>query len=286
MNRLFNSEHPIVCAPMNGVSDLKLALACHRAGIVPSFVPYTYSNFKEFFSALAEYKAIGSDVLVALRLTEVVDDRLTDKLMSSGITHIEFLEFEELDVNPINSAKINKLRKHGIKILLKVLTHLDIEPFKNIIDAVTIKGPEGAGRSIEGTDIIAEIKVIKQMYPEINIIASGGIKSASDVCRFLSSGADAVSIGTMFAMSKESSISEEVKSKLLTKSNSDITRLKNGASQRAMIFNEQSADDFNNTNGLITGLKTGTAGHVFVGNALDSIDKILSVQEIVDHLVS
>jgi len=286
MKKLFNSKYPIVCAPMNGVSDLKLALACHRAGIVPSFVPYTYSNFKEFFNALAEYKVTSGDVIVALRITEVVDDRLTDKLISSGITHIEFLEFDESDVNPINSAKINKLREHGIKILLKVLTHLDIEPFKNIIDAVTIKGPEGAGRSIEGTDIIAEIKAIKQMYPAINIIASGGIKSAIDVRHFLSSGADAVSIGTMFAMSKESSISSEVKSKLLTKSNSDISRLKNGASQRAMIFDEQSTDDFNNTTGLITGLKTGTAGHVFVGNALDSINEILSVQEIVDHLTA
>lgn len=282
---MFNSRYPIVCSPMNGVSDLKLALACQKAGIVPSFIPYTYPNFKEFFADLEKYKTTNGDVLVALRFTETVDTRLTSKLIESGITHIELLEYNESDLTQPNIKLINKLRNSGIKILLKILTHLEIEPYKHIIDAVTIKGPEGAGRS-EDVDLISEINFIIIKYPNIKIIASGGIKNSNDIKKYMDIGVVAVSIGTLFAVSKESSIPDTVKNKLLQSNSSDIRRLKNGARQRAIVFDEYSGDDFNNTEGLYSGLRTGNSGHIFMGNALGSITDIVSVQKIVDDLTS
>lgn len=283
---MFNSRYPIVCSPMNGVSDLKLALACQQAGIVPSLIPYSYPSFKEFFAGLAEYKTTNGDIIVALRFSEVVDPRLTNKLMSSGITHIELLEYEPSDVTQENISKINELRNCGIQVILKILIHTDIEPYKDIIDAVTIKGAEGAGRSMEGLDIISEIKAIRLLYPSVKIISSGGIKNGTDIKRHLAAGATAVGVGTLFAMSQESSIPKAVKDKLLLSTSGDIRRLRSGAQQRAVIFKEGSSDDFNNTQGLAQGLKTGTQGHVFVGNAIDSISEILTVKEIVDYLTA
>ena len=271
---------------MNGVSDLKLALACQQAGIVPSLIPYSYPSFKEFFADLSEYKITQGDIIVALRLLEVVDDRLTNKLSTSGITHIELLEFEPTDITVENIDKINMLRSCGIQIILKILIHTDIEPYKDIIDAVTIKGPESAGRSMAGLDLISEIKAIRLLYPDIKIIASGGVKNNNDVTRCLKAGATAVGIGTLFAMSQESSIPKAVKDKLLQSTSGDIRRLKSGAGQRAVVFKEQDSDDFNNTQGLTKGLKTGVQGHIFVGNAIDTITEILTVKEIVGYLVS
>lgn len=287
MQKLFNSKYPIICAPMNGVSDLNLALACAKAGIIPSLVPYTYTNFKEFFKDLALYKKeTSNDIIIALRLAEVINDKLFTLLPTSGITHIELLEFTVDELTEENIFKINSLRDNGIKILLKILTHNDIEPYKNIIDAVTIKSSEAAGRSEEGIDLILEIDSILSKYPNIKIIASGGIKNSNDINQLISKGVSAVSIGTLFAMSKESSIPIEVKNKLLQSSSNDITRLKSGACQRAIIFDEQSNDDFNNTRGLNTGLRTGNSGHIFIGNAIDTVTEILPVQEIVNHLVA
>lgn len=284
MKQLFKSRYPIVCAPMNGVSDVNLALACNSAGVVPSLIPYNYKNFKEFFTELASYKnATQGDIIVAIRLDEVVDNRLHNKLMTSGITHIELLEFTESNLTDDNINKITLVRDSGIKIILKILTHNDIAPFVDIIDAVTIKGPEAAGRS-EDVDLISEIKDIRLQYPDLKIIASGGIKNNEDIQKYISAGADAVGIGTLFAMSKESSILDTVKNKLLQSNSSDIRRLKMGARQRAVIFDEQNNDDFNNTNGLYSGLATANSGHVFVGNAIDTITEIKSVQEIVNYL--
>jgi len=286
MKQLFKSKYPIVCSPMNGVSDLKLALACAKAGIVPSLIPYTYSDFKQFFIALSDYKTTQGDIIIALRLAEVVDARLTNKLITSGITHIELLEYDILDLTEKNINILNKLRDHSIRIILKILTHLEIESFKDVIDAVTIKGPEAAGRSEEDIDLIGEINHIRNTYPSIKIIVSGGIKNNSDVTKYITAGASAVGIGTLFAMSKESSIPQHVKDKLLQASSNDISRLKSGAQQRAIIFKEQSSDDFNNTAGLNIGLQTGTSGHIFVGNAISSVTEILSVQEIVNYLTA
>lgn len=271
---------------MNGVSDLTLALACYSAGIVPSLIPYNHKNFKEFFTDLSIYKdTTKGDIIVALRLDEVVDNRLHNRLMTSGITHIELLEFTESNLTDDTVNKIALMRDSGIKIILKILTHCEIAPLVNIIDAVTIKGPEAAGRS-EDIDLISEIKYIRLRYPDLKIIASGGIKNNADIQKYISAGADAVGIGTLFAMSKESSVTDAVKVKLLQSNSSDIRRLKTGARQRAIIFDEQGVDDFNNTQGLYSGLTTGNSGHVFAGNALDSITDIVSVQEIVDHLLS
>jgi NAD(P)H-dependent flavin oxidoreductase YrpB (nitropropane dioxygenase family) len=286
MKQLFKSKYPIVCAPMNGVSDLKLAVACYSAGIVPSFIPYNYKDFKEFFIAFNEYKIkTNGDVIVALRLNEVIDDRLHNKLTTLGITHIELLEFTESLLTDDAINKIKLIRNSGIKIILKILSHSDIAPYISIIDIITIKGPEAAGRS-EDIDLISEIKSIRLQYPDLKIIASGGIKNNTDIQKYMSAGANAVSIGTLFAMSKESSIPDTVKDKLLQSNSNDIRRLKMGARQRAVVFNEHGDDDFNNTVGLYSGLRTGNSGHIFIGNAIDSITEMLSVQEIVDHLVS
>lgn len=271
---------------MNGVSDLPLALACDSAGIVPSLIPYNYKSFKEFFTELDTYKnTTKGDIIVALRLDEVVDVRLHNKLMTSGITHIELLEFTESNLTDDTIDKITLMRDSGIKIILKILTMYDIAPFVNYIDCVTIKGPEAAGRS-EDIDLISEIKAIRLQYPDLKIIASGGIKNNADIQKYISAGADAVGIGTLFAMSKESSIPAAVKNKLLQSNSSDIRRLKMGARQRAVIFDEHDNDDFNNTQGLYSGLATADSGHVFVGNAIDTITDVLSVQEIVDHLTA
>jgi hypothetical protein len=88
-------------------------------------------------------------------------------------------------------------------------------------------------------------------------------------------------------MSLESSIPDHTKEKLLEKTQDDIARVEQGARQRAIIFNNDNGDDdFNNTAGLLKGLSTGTQGHVYMGNAIGTVTKIIPVQEIVNQLVS
>jgi NAD(P)H-dependent flavin oxidoreductase YrpB (nitropropane dioxygenase family) len=281
---MFNSRHPIVCSPMNGVSDLKLALACARAGIVPSLLPFIFKSTNDFFQAVDIILNESNDIHVAFPFKYIVDN--AEIIKGSGITHIEILDYFPNDLTDTNKGIVNELRSHGIKIFLKILIPYIPNEFIDIIDVVTVKGSEGAGRSANDIKLEKIIFDVKETYPKVDIVASGGIKNSNDIKALLSHGASAVSIGTLFAMSKESPIPDAVKNKLLQSTSADIRRLKTGARQRGIIFDEQAVDDFNNTKGLYSGLRTGTKGHIFIGNALDSITDILSVQEIVDHLVS
>lgn len=281
---MFKSKYPIVCAPMNRVSDLKLAMACAEAGIVPSLI--TYPDLKLFLENLEIYKNTGKELMAAMSLQHAVDSDLHEKILNSCITHIELIEFSLEELTEHNIIKIQQLRSAGIKIIIKILRHDYADNFLSIIDGVTIKGSEGAGRSIADVDLVTEIKKIKELYPNLAVIASGGVKNKQDIDKLLAAGACVVSIGTMFAISTESSVPEATKQVLLEKSTEDITRTKNGDHQRAIVFGaQQVADDDNNTFGLITGLRTGTVGHVFVGNGISEIQDILPVDTIVKKLM-
>ena len=269
---------------MNGVSDLNLALACARAGVVPSLISYKFTSMSEFGNAVTEILKECTEIQVAFSFNDIIAQ--AELIKQLGITHIEILDFEQEDLSAENRAAINQLRSQGVKILLKVLLPHIIPEFIDIIDAVTVKGSEGAGRSAQDVKLETIIFEIKSSYPDLPILASGGVKNGKDIRLLLAHGACAVSIGTLFAMSKESPIPDTVKDKLLQSTSGDIRRLKMGARQRAVVFDEHGDDDFNNTVGLYSGLRTGNSGHIFIGNAIDSITEMLSVQEIVDHLVS
>lgn len=275
-------KRKLICAPMNGVSDLRLGLACARAGILPSLIPYTYT-VDEFKAAVTEIKQVSDELQVAYTFTDIVSN--ANLIIELGITHIEILEFAEADLTADNFKVIDNLRTQGVTVILKILKPTVIPLFLNHIDAVTIKGSEGAGRSAQGIDLLKEIPLLRKQYPTLNVIASGGVKNGNDIRNLVAAGACAISIGTLFAVSEESSIPHGVKVKLLNSTGSDIRRLRAGARQRAIVFSDTNDDDFNNTNGLTAGLATGDKGHVFIGNAIDSVSGILTVQEIVNQLL-
>lgn len=282
---MFKSKYPIVCAPMNRVSDLKLAMACAEAGIVPSLIPYP--DFKLFFQNLEVYKNTGKELMVAITLQHALHHKLHEKILNSCITHIELIEFSLEELTEDNIEKIQQLRNAGINIILKILCHDQITNFLHVIDGVTIKGSEGAGRSLAAIDLVTEVKKIKELYPSLSIIASGGVKNKEDIDNLLDAGACAVSIGTMFAMSTESSVPEDTKRTLLEKTSEDITRISQGERQRAIVFGDQEFDDDeNNTAGLEQGIKTASTGHIFIGNAIGGIREIIPVNDIVRYLTS
>ena len=90
---------------------------------------------------------------------------------------------------------------------------------------------------------------------------------------------------TVFAVSIESRIPDEVKHKMIAE-DTVVQRLPKGANQNAIVFKEMNKDDFNNTHGLIAGIKDGRLGHVFAGEAIKTVKGIKSVSRIMHKLVS
>ena len=163
-----------------------------------------------------------------------------------------------------------------------------ISKYDDLIDAYTLKSNESAGGfgQYSSLDLLTKFKKITDKP----LIPQGGIGTSTQIKELLNNGAEAVGIGTRFAISNESMLSNPAKLAIVNSNTSDLVTLEDTC-QRAIIFNKDEIDltfnksAWNRDELLHEGVKTGKTGLVYVGNAIDQITKIASVEEIVEELV-
>jgi len=268
---MFNSKHPIICAPMNYVYSYEFACACLDADI-------TYGFFNRMVPEHDIKKLVsmyGPDRFFATLHLNNIDIHSIKKFMGCGIKHIEVPDAKQ----KVNSDFIKYLQKNNYTLYCKPSNQYS--KYIDLFSGIVVKGGEAAARSNKNP-LANEFKNIKQKYAGKHLIASGGIHNAEMVDYYIAMGAQAVSIGTMFAASAESPLSAEAKQQIINTNRNKLTRFSN--SQQALVFSEQSEDDENNTSSLKKGIQTGKQGHLFAGHAVDHITKIKSVAEIVADL--
>ena len=293
----FGCAYPIVAAPMNRVSDAKLAVACHNAGIFPSLSLYSWQSrhsidINEHFvdrEIKTFQDATGSSkILISLASVDLFKDSVIKLLLDN---RIEFLEFIASDHPPKFFIDRNKTVKQQMKerygVDFKIITkRLDSQNINsNAVDAIMYKTADGAGRGEPSANILDELEKFKNIYPTLPIIMSGGVGCADDVKKYMSLGCMAVCIGTLLAASEESSVSRETKLKMIEATVADISRTE-VSNQSALIFSKLPDDDMNNTHSLIKGLASPDQGLVFAGKGIDYIKEIKPVKDIIQELVS
>lgn len=292
-----NTKYPIICSPMNGVSDVNLAISCYRAGILPSLVliEHNYSidnifDISMFEADLVDYcsQTDNGPILIACDVSTLARQDVFNVLTKYNVPFVEIINIEAHNIKEVYSL-YNKAKTYNIIVTPKINTGFDsvkkICERIGMIDCLTIKGPNGAGRGIDYIVLEDEVSKIRDAYPSMTIIASGGINTSQDIKRMLAAGANIVSIGTVFSVCEESKVSLVTKQKLIEASYNDIERLTKGAKQNALVFSSMAENDTNNTVGLINGISAGIEGHIYAGTGIDYIHKIESIQDIVSRLV-
>ena len=281
---------------MNRVSDSKLAIACHRAGIFPSLSLYSWQSrhsidinehivdreIKTFQDSTG-----SAEILISLASIDLFKDSVIEVLLKNNI---KFLEFIASDFPPKFSIDRSKTVKDQIKerygidliVLTKRLNSQGINPLA--VDAIMFKTHEGAGRGEDNVDINTEINKFKHLYPSLPLIISGGIGCSDDIKKYLDLGCMAVCIGTLLAASEESSISKETKLKMIESTQSNISRTAM-TKQNALIFSNLPDDDMNNTYSLIKGINNPAEGLIFTGKGIDYVTAIKPVEDIVQELI-
>jgi len=265
------------------VYSYEFACACLDAGITYGFfwssVPEDdivklvdkYGGDKLFLTFTLHYDKPSSNL------------QLLKRICNLGVKNFEFTENNDNDRKTVDDT--NLLKKtvsffglRGYEIYSKRSLNL-----VNNVDGVVVKGKEAAARGTQN-DLLTEFSSVKKTYPNKKIIASGGIYTGKQVKQYLDLGAHAVSIGTLFAASTESPISDAAKQAILSANKRNLKRFSN--SQQSLVFTCLNADDENHTQGLSLGIETGTQGHLFLGHAVDHITEIKPVAEIVAELSS
>lgn len=279
----FNAKYPIICTPMNKVSDAKLALAAQAAGIIPSLVA-SFSALSETAVELEKFNnGAGNftDLILAVSPAQLSPE-LIDVILTYNVTHLQLLE----DIKTAAEELIlSGLKKKNIKIIVKRLSTIPrgVE-YSHLVDAIDIKGPEAASRVVnDGVPLSRRLSQLQLLYPELPIIVTGGISTSAEIRQYLDAGAVAVGLGTVFALSEESCINYEKKLAMLEKSFADIQNIGVGK-QNAIIFTPIPDKDSNHTAGLLIGRDSSSKGLLFAGRAIDNISSIKSVATIVKEL--
>ena len=285
---LLNSKYPILVPSMNRVSDVRLAVACHQAGIYPSlsFMSYVpldgrcqFIRFEQDIRAFIEQTGT-KEVLISVIARMLENSKFLGIIKYLGLKHLEIVDgFQS------NIEFIQRMRKENNFIVLLKTTHPEADLISKV-DGVTLKGPDGAGTSFgEFGTIQHMVSTVRDQFPDKFVVATGGIGTAQQVKELIDLGANMVGVGTRYAVSEESSISHETKLKMIDASWNDVTKIQK-SSQNALIFKtvEDMRDDENNTRSLEIGVKYGHAGHVFAGKAIDNITAIKTVKEITEEL--
>ena len=287
----FGCRHPIVCAAMNQVSDANLAIAVHDAGAFPSLSLPNYMRDGRFDAEaytreLRTYKeGTGSEnLLLSVGGAGLLKDAVMRPFLDLGFRHVELFHWH--NAAPGWQDIVERSRRLSGELGVKFIFKISTGHVTHGLDYPTmlLKGPEGAGRTVDDAPPLSESFDFCRMHlPQTQLIVSGGIHCADQVRDYLHRGALAVAIGSLFAASRESAVSDGVKRKIIASSVTDL-QTAGGRHLKGLFSKVVEGDDRNLTRTLATGICDAADGGVFMGHAVGHITEILSVREIVDRL--
>ncbi len=206
ISKLFNIKYPIIQGGMVWCSGWRLASAVSNSGGLGLLG--AGSMHPEVLSEHIAKMKVATDkpwgVNVPLLYPEI--DRLMDIIVKEGVK-IVF-------TSAGNPAKwTGFLKEHGITVVHVIANTKFARKCEEAgVDAIVAEGFEAGGHNgREETTTMALIPLIRKST-SLPLIAAGGIGCGSQIAAAMALGADGVQIGTLFALSEESSAHEAFKS--------------------------------------------------------------------------
>jgi NAD(P)H-dependent flavin oxidoreductase YrpB (nitropropane dioxygenase family) len=252
----------VIAAPMTGVSDAKLAIACDRAGITGSI-------------------SIFMDVEDPVSNLDTELDKFCSATGHSNVI-VSYGDLDKIFPEGSNKRCLEVLRKWQVSYLYRLNATQSMPEDFTVIgrDYAVYKTEKAAGKTYVESDSLQE-RIESTSVP---VICAGGVYDMADVEYYLNLGAHSVAVGTVLACSVESSIPLDVKQRMITSSQSDLSRFASDGRQALFIKNIDDTQ-FNHYSSLKLGLKGGD-GHVYSGTAITRINKLETVADIASRLLT
>lgn len=198
----------------------------------------------------------------------------------------------------------NKLKEAGIKVAHVVSSSkFALKSVEAGVDAIVAEGFEAGGHN--GREETTTLTLIPQVRKSVDIplIAAGGISSGESMAAVFALGAEGVQVGTRFALTEESSASDEFKQKCITLNEGDtivslkkltpVRLIKNDFYQQVKEMEDSgsSADELReflgrgrSKRGIFEGdLKN---GELEIGQIASDIKQITSAAQVVEDMIT
>ncbi|UKJ07206.1 NAD(P)H-dependent flavin oxidoreductase [Solitalea lacus] len=224
MTQELNIEQPIIMAPMFLVSNeamMKAAIESGMMGVFPSLNFRNEGELENVLNNLKEYKETHPEFSGNYGVNLIVQrsNPLYEKHLKICIDHkVPFYITSLGNPKPV----IDLAHSYGAKVYCDV-TNIDhaTKCAKLGCDGFIAVG-QGAGGHAGPSPLHLLVPSLKYHFPEIPIVAAGGIANGKGILSALSLGAMGVSIGTRFINSTESSVSNAYKQGIIDAKMEDI----------------------------------------------------------------
>lgn len=209
----YNLSHPIVLAPMGGVSGGKLAAAVANAGGF-GFIGGGYGSL-DFIRS--EYSLALDKLDQPSTLSRLGVGFITWKLhenreaLSHILTHHHrpravFLSFGNIE------PYVQQIKEAGCVLWSQVQTLTEVKKSCEAgADVIVVQGGSGGGHGLISSHSRSTITLVPEAadwlshnYPHVSLVAAGGIADARGVAASLCLGASAALLGTAFWLTEES----------------------------------------------------------------------------------
>jgi nitronate monooxygenase len=206
LSELLGISYPIIVAPMFLVSNTDMVIAAIKAGATAAIPALNYRTLDDLRAAIKEVKqAAGGPIGINLivnksnflykeQLAVICEEKVDYIITSLG--------------SPEETIKMAK--QHGVKVLCDVV---NVEYAKKVealgADAIIAVNNQAGGHA-GGTSYEELIPQLKKACT-IPIISAGGVGNGHEMRKVLDTGADGLSIGSIFIASTEAGVNDEYK---------------------------------------------------------------------------
>jgi nitronate monooxygenase len=218
----FNLKIPIVMAPMFLVSNMSMLKAAIDAGILGVFPTLNFRNdgeLKSVLSSLNQHKDKSSKGNYGVNLIVQKTNVLFEKHLNICVNaKVPFY------ITSLGSPArvIEEAHKYGAKVYCDVTNLQHAKKCYDLGCDGFIAVGQGAGGHAGPNPLQVLVPSLKHAFPDIPVIAAGGIANGEGLLSAMALGACAASIGTRFIASKEAEVSDEYKNGIVNSEMDDI----------------------------------------------------------------
>jgi nitronate monooxygenase len=241
ITELFGIEYPIIQAGMRQVSQGELAAAVANAGGLGFIAAHSFPSPELLRREIEKVRSLtdkpfGVNLTILSKLSVKPEDSAR-VIIEAGVRYVETAGG--------NPAKfIAAFKAEGIKVLHKcTAVRFAVKAEQLGADAVSLTGFEAAGHP--GEDHVSNLVLIPAAAAKLGIpiVANGGFADGRGLVAALSLGAEGISMGTRFLMTRESPMPDAIKSRYLAATERDTTLICRSIGDSTRVLKNKLVDE-------------------------------------------
>lgn len=213
----------MIMAPMFLVSNEAMLTEGMKAGIAAAFPTLNYRNGNELADILDKLNSVRSQLQVGGTYGVNLIVQKTNPLYEK---HLKVCVEKKVPfyITSLGNPKevIQKAHEYGAKVFCDVTNLEHAEKCASLGCDGFIAVGQGAGGHAGPNPLQILVPTLQKHFPNVPVIAAGGIADGAGIVSMLALGAAGVSVGTRFIASTEAGVSQEYKNAIVDSKMTDI----------------------------------------------------------------